>query len=222
LDSKTLKPIPGAKIIIDKDSFFTDENGEFYADSLVSGPTILRIIKDGYKELSKVIILYEGYNYRRLLITKKYVPKPMKPLISKEKIKEKIKKCDEKSKIEDDTSYLWNSSYYQSEVNKEKSKKRDKNVDLKDIINIVNRVEGKIKLIGKVLEKDKGYPLADIPVIINDEIVFTDENGKFEYDTVKDYADILINCKNIEKVEKKIKLENTKNYVEILCKVEEE
>ena len=55
LDSRTLEPVKNAKVFVEDEIAFTDINGEFYVQALLSGANLVRIEKQMYEEYSKVV-----------------------------------------------------------------------------------------------------------------------------------------------------------------------
>ena len=223
LDSKTMQPISSALVDIEGDYDYTDRDGEAEVDSLLTGPNLFKIKKDGYEEFNKVFFLYKGINYRKIILEKAYQRDPVqKENSSKNKMdledKEK-KEAEYLKKIKDEESDLyWTRDRFFKPETQEVVVKPYEGFD--DVRKIVDRLDGKTQVIIKLLDKRDGSPLDKVPVFINDSVVFSDKQGRVVYNSVVNKVDVMIDVKGIERIAKKVKLTKPKNYIEFHCDVQ--
>ncbi|MCK9224343.1 MAG: hypothetical protein M0R46_15645 [Candidatus Muirbacterium halophilum] len=228
LDSKNLEPVKNAKIFVEDEIKYTDMNGEFYVQALLSGANLVKVDKDSYSDYSKVVFLYKGHNSKKFIISKKYeeiqktkIEKSEEVIIVNEKkdivieksfpeIKPKEEFCET---YKEQTDIVKEFDYCDEENYSIKSTYQDNS--LNSIMSIINRLSGDILVKGEVVDKNTGVPVSDIPIFFDNKVIFTDNNGKFTVNTSKNNALISIDCKGYEKFNQKFKFDKTDNFIKL-------
>lgn len=223
LDSKTMDPISTALVNVEGDYDYTNKNGEADIDSLLTGPNLITIKKEGYKDFSKVFFLYKGINYRKILIDKEYKK------TDKQSEKEVKNSVSFKQHEKDEEEYLkrlkdqesdiyWTRDRFLKPETQEVIVKPYESFD--DIRQIVQKLDGKSEVVIKLIDKDSNAPLDKVPVFVNNSVIFSDKEGRVVYRSVANEVDVLIDVKGIERISKKIRLTKPKNYIEFHCNIQ--
>ncbi|MGM0608516.1 MAG: hypothetical protein ACQESP_08860 [Candidatus Muiribacteriota bacterium] len=221
LDSKTLEPVTGVRVNINREVTFTDTKGEFYLDSIRAGENLIHLSHEKIENKNEVIKLYPGFNTRRFTLKKKFVQNNNYDKVSKleEKNIEKCKKDDKKKNSDSFISY-WDPPPFQNFIKEIKNEKEDniKKADFNNIRNLIRKLERESMFKGKIISDKDNKPLADVPVSVDGKILWTDKNGNFEYKTGDNNIELIVDFEGIEKINKNIKLDRGEKYLEIICK----